>query len=310
MIPRVPQGVAEAQLKRVMDTFDRYQAPAIRAANEAAVRRAVQWQEQWQKIAPQIRETIQQAEKAADYPRLAVIRSFTFARGGWHDAPLEGMVARTFRDWADELADKPDDEVKAELDEVIPAYFANDGCAALREMVDGWDLYPDWRRQVFEEAFWAHQNGKYVLSASALAPQIEGMLRQETQEYGRGKAWLEKVNEAFELEYDPKSLPTTEDLEAAVSEVVTMNIPDRWQAADRISLRHALLRLNDLYKSGDFEDPEFVNSTNRHAIVHGVAEDFGELESVKLFCAVELVHEVVVAYRAALAPEGSTPDQS
>ena len=167
--------MAEEQMKRMMETFNRYQAPAVRAANEAAGLRLAHWQ----KIAPQLRQTIEQAREAADYPRLAVIRSFTFARGGWHDAPLEGMVAGTFRKWADELADRPDDEVKAELDEVIPAYFANDGCRELREMVDGWSLLPDWRGRVFEEAFWAHRNGKYVLSVSALAPQIEGILRQD-----------------------------------------------------------------------------------------------------------------------------------
>lgn len=85
-------------------------------------------------FAPQIQRMIKQVEEAADNPRLAVIRSFTFARGGWHDVPLQGMVAGTFRRWTDELADKPDEEVKAELDDVIPAYFANDECEALREM--------------------------------------------------------------------------------------------------------------------------------------------------------------------------------
>lgn len=303
--PGVPRNkLLEDQLKRAMETFNRYQAPAIKAANEAAQLRLAQWQ----KIAPRIREAIKQAEEAADYPRMAVIRSFTFARGGWHDAPLGGMVAGTFRAWADELADQPDEAVKAELDKVIPAYFANDECRALREMVDGWSLYPDWRRQVFEEALWAHKNERYVLSASTLTPQIEGMLRQETRYYGRGTVWREKVNDVFEFEYHPESLPTSEDLEAAVSELLAMNIPDRWRTADRISLWHALLRLNELHKSGDFNDSEFVNSTNRHAIVHGVAENFGELESMKLFCAVELVHEIVVAYRAATGSGSESVD--
>jgi hypothetical protein len=281
-------------MKRMMEMWDRYQAPAIRAANEAAkLRRAY-----WPKIDPHIRQTVTRALEAADYSRLLVIRSFTFARGGWHDAPLSSVPHGSLVQLADELADKPDHEVKAELDEVILAYFASNECQALLEMVDGWDIYPDWRQGVFEQAFWAHQNERYILSASTLAPQIEGMLRQETQEYGRNKAWLQKVNEAFEFQYDPNWFPSPEDLEAAVSELLAMNIPDCWQAADKISLRHALLRLNDLYRSGDFDDPDFLASTNRHTIVHGVADNFGQLESTKLFCAVELVHEVVGAYRA------------
>ena len=286
-------------MKRMMETWDRYQAPAIRASNEAAKLRRTSWP----KIAPQIRQTVTRALEAADYPRLLVIRSFTFARGRWHDAPLSGMVAGTLKEWADELADAPDDQVKAELDEVIPEYFASNECQALREMVDGWDLYPDWRRRVFEEALWAHQNGRYVLSASALAPQIEGMLRQETREVreaGLAKHWLGEVNRA--LEFDPKAPPSSEDLEEVVSGLPTMDIPDRWRTVERVSLEHALLRVNELYKGGDFDNPEFANSTNRHAISHGVAQDFTELISVKLFCAVELAHEVVVAYRAATEP--------
>lgn len=72
---------------------------------------------------------------------------------------------------------------------------------------------------------------------------------------------------------------------------------DRYDTVEQMSLQHALFRVNELYNNGEFSDPEFVNSTNRHAILHGVSEDFGELTSTKLFCAVQLVHEVVIAYR-------------
>ena len=49
-------------------------------------------------------------------------------------------------------------------------------------------------------------------------------------------------------------------------------------------------------------ESEFVNSTNRHAKVHGVFKDFGDIASVKLLCAVQLVHETVDGYRDAIDP--------
>jgi hypothetical protein len=137
---------------------------------------------------------------------------------------------------------------------------------------------------------------------SALAPQIEGMLRQETKEYGRGNTFIKRVNVALGFQYDhvkPPAAPSVKDLEKAVDEMLGRDLWERYEAAEQVSLELGLFRVNELYNNGEFSDPEFVNSTNRHAILHGVSEDFGELASVKLFCAVQLVHEMLLAYRGA-----------
>lgn len=57
--------------------------------------------------------------------------------------------------------------------------------------------------------------------------------------------------------------------------------------------------MNELYRYVNFSDLQYVRSANRHAILHGVYDNFDEVTSIKLFCAVELVHEVVNAYREA-----------
>ncbi|WP_162924601.1 hypothetical protein [Rubrobacter indicoceani] len=281
----VPPGVRHA-----LEIANRY-APQIEAANHAL--------SHWRQIEPQVQRLAEEFCRIEEGPRHAIIRTFTFARGGWHEASLMEMTVSEFRTLLNDLVDKPDAKVKEELDHRIPAYFSRNDYEVLWDMVDRWDLYPGWRRAVFEEAFWAHKNEKYILSVCALAPQIEGLLRQETGEYGRGNAWLHKVNDALEFEYDATNPPTSTGLEEAVDEILNRDLWERYDTVEQVSLEHALFRVNELYNNGKFSDPEFVNSTNRHAILHGVSENFGELASIKLFCAVQLVHEIVIVYREA-----------
>jgi hypothetical protein len=180
-------------------------------------------------------------------------------------------------------------------------------------MVDRWDLFPGWRRQVFEDAFEAHRGGKYTLSVPTLAPQIEGMLREATGEYRNGPPlYIQRVNDALGFgtysRSTPPAAPSVEDLKGAIEELLTLDFPERYERAERISLQHALFRVNELYNRVDFADLRDADSANRHAILHGVAEDYGELASVKLFCAVQLVHEIVDGYREATEEAAKSQD--
>lgn len=296
----------EGQIQRTIELANRYYGPAVRAANQGlSVYRQVQ---------PQLERLARQIREAEDYPRYLLIKSFTFARGGWHNAPLIEASAATIRALVEDLADKPDEEVKAELDAGIPAYFRGDDHAMLWDMVDRWDVFPQWRRRVIEDAFEAHKSGKYTLSVPALAPQIEGMLRDETNEYEGNPRYIQKINEALGFVYSrrhPPAPPSVEDLERALGDLSNLGMSERYREAERISLEHALYRVNELYNSGDFWNPEFVKQTNRHAIVHGVSQDFTEIHSVKLFCAVQLVHEIADGYRKALKEvEGDQDDRT
>jgi hypothetical protein len=157
------------QVQRALELANRYDAPAIRQMHQGlSVYRSLEPQlQELQRLAHQVLE-------AEDYPRWLLIRTFTFARGGWHDAPLLTMPARQFRSIVNDLVNKPDEEIKRELDAGIPAYFRHNNHIALRNMIDQWDLFSDWRRQVFKDAFEAHKGGKYTLSVPALAPRLRG----------------------------------------------------------------------------------------------------------------------------------------
>lgn len=301
----------EDHMRRFIEVVNRHNGPIVRAANRANEqyrrlqpqldRAANRANEQYRRLQPQLDRLAEQFRELEEGPRRRLIQTFTFARGGWHEAPLMEVTVGSLRTLVDELVDKPDEEVKTELDLAIPAYFRRDDYRALWSMVERWDLYTGWREQVFEDAFWAHRNGKYTLSITALAPQIEGMLRHETGDRSSGIGGINPVNKALGFSYKrsepPTPPPTAADLEERLKKLLDQDVLARYETAERVSLEHALHRVNELYRYVDFSDPQRVHSVNRHAILHGVYEDFDEVTSIKLFCAVELVHEVVIAYR-------------
>lgn len=254
------------------DEHTRHWLEAANRDYEPFFRRAAEqgWPDEWCRLQPHMRYFAEEFRRIEEGTRQAVIRSFTFARGGWHDVPLLNVPGGALERLVDSLVGKLDEEVKAKLDQAVPEIFRRNDYDALWDMVDRWDLYSGWRRKVFEDAFQAHREGSYTLSVPALAPQIEGILRYEAEEYGRGTAWIRKVNATLNFEYDPArppAAPTAEDLEKAINEMLGENPLLRCRTSERVSLEHALYRVNELYNHGEFSDPEFVNSTNRHAIL-------------------------------------------
>ncbi len=288
------------QVRRTLELTNRYYAPAVEAANRG---RSV-----YRSIEPQLNRLSRQLREIEDFSRYLLLKTFTLARGGWHDAPMMEASAHSVKELVAELVNEPDEEIKRRLDIEVPGYFRGNECRALWDMFDRWDLFPGWRRSVFEDAFDAHKNGKYTLSVPALAPQIEGMLREVPNEYGEDVSYIQKVNEALGFSYarrHPPSPPTREELEGALDALSGQPIWDRHDTAERISLQHALFRVNELYNRVEFSNLGAGDSGNRHAVLHGVATDYGELDSLKLFCAVQLVHEIVDGYKAAIDAEST-----
>jgi hypothetical protein len=289
------------EIRTALEIANRYYASDVRVAKQAL--------SAYSRIEPSLRRLVGELEQFQNYTHYMLVKSFTFARGGWHDAPLMEASPEGVQDTVRELADVPDDEVKRKLDEEMSEYFREADCSTLKNMIDQWVLFPDWRSRVIDDAFEAHKRGKYTLSIPTLAPQIEGMLRDETGEYGGGNDYIYRINTTLGFTYyrkTPPSAPSVEDLNNAIDRLLELDFIRGHEEAQRISLEHALFRVNALYDHGDFSDPEFVNSTNRHAILHGVASDFSEVHSLKLFCAVQLVHEIVDAYREAIEAERGT----
>jgi hypothetical protein len=287
------------EIPRALEIANRHYAADVTAANQAL--------SAYLRIEPSLWRLVAELEHFQNYTHYMLVKSFTFARGGWHDAPLMEASPEGVQDTVRALADEPDDEVKRKLDAEMSEYFREDDCSVLRNMVDQWDLFPEWRSRVIDDAFEAHRRGEYTLSIPTLAPQIEGMLRDETGEYGGGNQYIYKINTTLGFTYyrkTPQPAPSVENLNSAIDRLLELDFIRGHEEAQRISLEHALFRVNALYNHGDFSDPEFVNSTNRHAILHGVASNFSEIHSLKLFCAVQLVHEIVDAYREAIGAEG------
>lgn len=79
---------------------------------------------------------------------------------------------------------------------------------------------------------------------------------------------------------------------------------------EELKTRFALLCINELYDHGEFSDPTYTSSVKRHAILHGVFTNFGELESLRLFFVLALLHDAVGDYeekkRRSSSPERAT----
>ncbi len=234
--------------------------------------------------------TIQRALEAGlrayeAFPVALAMASVTFARGGWSEVPLGNMDLKETTDLVERLWDKPDEVVRRELDEEILRYFGRDDHAPLSGMVEGWRgrsarISPS-RQRTFDEALLAHKSGLYALSIPALAAQVEGVLRDLTSEYGRGRGWIRRFNEAFGFDYDPANPPPPPDLEGEMGRFMALSLSERYEAAEEMRRRFSLMRINELYDNGEFSDAEFSSSVKRHAILHGVFDSHGELESLR-----------------------------
>jgi GNAT superfamily N-acetyltransferase len=248
---------------------------------------------------PAIRRVVEAGlDFANNFPIAMAMTSATFARGGWSEVPLGNMELSELTPLVERLWDEPDDEaVRRELDGAILAYFRRNGHAELSELVDGWREHFADRHETFEEALFAHKEGLYRLSIPALAAEVEGILRDLTREYGRGdRKWLERFNEAFCFEHGPNALPPPPDPERLAAEFRAMPMRERFEEAEELRARFALVRINELFASGDYDDPVFASSVRRHAILHGGFNSYGELESLRLFFLLDLLHDAVGRY--------------
>ncbi len=246
-----------------LNSFLENWASYVRQYTEA-YRRA---QEGVARLEPTIRMAAELANKAVENVPYVLLRgSVTFGRGGWSEIPLGEMDLSESSELVDRLYDKPDEEVRRELDQAIPEYFRRDDYAPLSEMVASWhDEHFEERHHIFEDALWAHKQGRYTLSIPALAVQIEGIVRSLTSEDEPGNAWIKRFNEAFDFDYkhgDYKrgNPPQPPDPEQVMSEFMTLSTNQRYQKVEELKTIYSLFRINELYDHGKFSDPVFTSS--------------------------------------------------
>lgn len=267
-------------------------------------RKAGEW---YAKVEPTIRRAAEVGGQVIEiFPVILARSSLTFARGGWSEVPLADMDLSEFSELVTRLAGKPDDEIKRELDRTIAEYFRQDDHARLSEMVAGWEEhFAEKRHRIFKDALWAHKQGRYTLSIPALAAQVEGIVRDLTGEYEGDRDWIRRFNEAFGLDYKPWDPPPPPDPEQVMTEFKALPIYERFQKVEELRTHFTLVRINELYDKGEFSDPDFTSLVKRHAILHGVFDNFGELESLRLFCILALLHHAVADYKKKVIPSQS-----
>ena len=239
-------------------------------------------------------------EFANELPVALALSAALFHRGGWSEIPLRHMDLSEFTGLVERLLNKreaSEEELRQELDEAIGEYFRRDDHAALSKMVDSWREHFGGRHHIFEDALWAHRQGRYTLSMPALAAQVEGVVRDLTLEYGEGRGWIRQFNNAFGLDYNPGSPPKAPSVEEVVAEFRALPFYERHDRMEEFSTRLTLLRINELYDRGEFTDEQFASSVRRHPILHGVYKNFGELQSLRLFFILGLLHEAVGDYQ-------------
>jgi len=224
------------------------------------------------------------------------VSTYTFSRGGWSEVPLDNMTEPEFSALLEGLLEKSDEEVKSELDTVIFEYFRRDNYAPLSELVDRWFLFED-RHQMFEDALWAHKQGRYTLSIPALAAQFEGIVRQEVNDYREGPSW--RTVFLGTLEHRRENPPFPSNFRDYLSWFQALPILDRFNSVEEVRKYFTLVRIQELFDERDFADPESSSSVNRHLILHGVFRTLEELESLRLFFVLDLLHEAIGFYREA-----------
>ena len=253
--------------------------------------RVVAWSEM---MRPAVESFLEGARRAGDaLSDWLVVQAVTFHRGGWSEVPLRDMALSEAWPLVERLWEKPDEEVRRELDVAIPAYFRREDYAALRELVESWQPRFGDRHRIFEDALWAHRHGRYTLSIPALAAQVEGIVRDLVGDRKEGMGWRAKFLDALGHDRQSPPLPSrTDDLGAFLE----MPAYERFKNVGEVSRYFTLVRVQELFDRVDFSDPRSSSVVNRNVILHGVFESYGETESLKLFFVLDLVHQTAGMY--------------
>lgn len=169
------------------------------------------------------------------------------------------------------------------LTRVIVDYMNRDDAAALASLIPTWAHAPfKARRGIFEDALWAHQQGKYTLSVPTLIVHVEGVLREvldthlglSKERFGALRKDLkQKITQKDALPRD--HLPTDQDIQALIN-------------------YHNLAFLESLYAHYNPTNRMEPVALNRHALAHGLWLTYASEEaSTRSFLFLDMVHSLV-----------------
>lgn len=109
-----------------------------------------------------------------------------------------------------------------------------------------------------------------LYSVHALASQVEGVMRHLTQILVHRDRWQKDFNHAFGFRYNDQRFRVT-DWEHELSDFWSRSLPERYTRLEDFQVRFALLRINEFFDYGKFDDPKVTyGAARRHPIAHGM----------------------------------------
>jgi len=171
-----------------------------------------------------------------------------------------------------------------ELTGFITNYANRKRCEQLTKMVSTWDvdIFRS-RKEIFEQALWAHARKKYAVTVPALIVQVEGIIREFVASYDGGfTSWrLEPIMNRFKQKFAQiESAPQKQEMDFAEVEAL-MNY-------------HNLKTLEKLYAAYDPRSHTDPSDVNRNAVSHGLWLSYSTKEtSTKLFLLLDMLHSML-----------------
>lgn len=176
-----------------------------------------------------------------------------------------------------ELGNMKNDEITEELlTKEIVTYFNNDNCKELEAVVKGWDLNVfECNKEIFQDALWAHKEGKFTLTVPALTIQVEGVIR----------SYLDHVSKYSFKKYH-------KELKRKYSECISEDdgMSSFIELQNSIFLKETL---NNFFKSFDPSAKEF-DDIYRNPMCHGQYLNYYSVGmSTKLFLFLDMIHIIL-----------------
>jgi len=184
------------------------------------------------------------------------------------------------------------------LTSVITAEFNRDNCLELEKMVRSWSTEPFVkRRDIFDDALWAHRLGKYTLTVPTLMLQVEGIIRHFMESsYGVRAYRFADVKARFrERVRAIEELPEEEELSFAQLQLL----------ANYYNLEY----LDTVFSRYDPSQHVEPGDLNRNAMYHGLWITYASMGfSTKLFLLLDTL-ESVLGQLAGESPVASASGQ-
>ncbi|MEM8534896.1 MAG: hypothetical protein AAGF95_28915 [Chloroflexota bacterium] len=187
-----------------------------------------------------------------------------------------------------ELANRKEQLTSEDIDKYITDYVNQDNHHLLTNIVRSWKVdFFQLRKDIFEQALWAHTHSKYAITVPALVIQVEGIIRElvKTSDNGFTSWGIQKVIERFEKNFKQlESIPRKEEM--------------KFGDLTAIMNYYNLKTIERLY--GDYDPKNHTNpqDINRHAVAHGLWLNYSDrTTSTKLFLLLDMIHSMVQRFR-------------